>query len=263
MDSPAGGARGGRGGGRGRGAFSRGGVPGSGPPRGPAADRPRGGGGSGAMRGNPRRDPVGTRAPRPTYQPPGRRPGGPHVNEGPTVEVRVEGWRESKGGADECISFLERKTKMTFKKVRLIIQKNFLFFIRLLSLSLLHQFVDILFLLPPSMRWCFFVLLRRLLLFGSMRRVVENWVHGLWTSGDFYRYYQSTSHCVAHRGHTISNTNYPTSKKSSNPKTSKKTSKKRNSCENNLETKWKAEKCQNDHFPSFPNAPSFSYHADS
>ncbi|KAH8148245.1 uncharacterized protein LAJ45_07697 [Morchella importuna] len=116
MDSPAGGARGGRGGGRGRGAFSRGGVPGSGPPRGPAADRPRGGGGSGAMRGNPRRDPVGTRAPRPTYQPPGRRPGGPHVNEGPTVEVRVEGWRESKGGADECISFLERKTKMTFKK---------------------------------------------------------------------------------------------------------------------------------------------------
>jgi hypothetical protein len=182
------------------------------------------------MRGNPRRDPVGTRA-RPVYQPPGRRPGGPHINEGPTVEVKVEGWRESKGGADECISFLERKTKMTFKKVRLKIQKYLLFFIRLLSLSSATSICGYIVSSSAINEVVFFCTATTLASFGSMRRVVENWVHGLWTSGDFYRYYQSTSHCVAHRGHTISNTNYPTSKKSSNPKTSKKTSKKRNSCE--------------------------------
>lgn len=123
MDAPTNGARGGARGGRGRGGFGRGGGPGSQPPRGPASDRPRGQGGSGAMRGNPRRDPVGSR-PRavPAAQFPKGGPGGPHVNEGPTVEARVYGWRESKASAEECVAFLERKSRLKFKKVRLIIR---------------------------------------------------------------------------------------------------------------------------------------------
>lgn len=129
MDAPAGGARGGGGGGggarggRGRGNFSRGGGQGSGPPRGPASDRPRGQGGSGAMRGNPRREPVGTRPGHNRPPPPARlRQGEPHVNEGPTVEARVYGWKESKASPEECVAFLERKSRVKFTKVRLIIR---------------------------------------------------------------------------------------------------------------------------------------------
>lgn len=265
MDSPAGGARGGRGGGgRGRGAFSRGGAPGSGPPRGPAADRPRGGGGSGAMRGNPRRDPVGTRAPRTTYQPPGRRPGGPHINEGPTVEVRVEGWRESKGGADECISFLERKTKMTFKKVRLKIQIFFLFFIRLLSLS-------------SATSICGYIVsssaIKEVVFFCTATTLASFWKHekscrklGAWPV-DFWRFFIDITKVprIAWRivGIQFRIQSTPLRKKAQTQKRPKKTSKKRNSCENNPKQKWKAEMGQNNHFPSFLNAPSFSYHADS
>lgn len=75
------------------------------------------------MRGNPRRDPVGTRQGSSRAPPPGRpRPGESHLNEGPTVEARVYGWKESRASAEECVSFLERKSRLKFKKVRLIIR---------------------------------------------------------------------------------------------------------------------------------------------
>lgn len=106
MDGPAGGARGGRGGGAGGGGGRNqnnnnnnrnndGGARG-----GRGGGRGRGGSGAGGGRGA-RRDPVGT-----------RRDGG-----APLFAVKVRGWRDTKGTADECIQMLERKTQLKFKKV--------------------------------------------------------------------------------------------------------------------------------------------------
>lgn len=190
MDAPAGGARGGgaRGGRGGRGNFNRGG--GSGPPRGPAADRPRGQGGSGAMRGNPRRDPVGTRQGSSRAPPPGRpRPGESHPNEGPTVEARVYGWKESRASAEECVSFLERKSRLKFKKVRLIIRV----FIFALSSppSSAASFCGHIFSSSAHPSWRrFFVLL------GSIR--VSGMVRDFWR---LPRYYQRILIVVGRHGH--------------------------------------------------------------
>lgn len=119
MDAPAGtrgrgNGRGGRGGRRGGGGPGRA-VNLNNAPKGPAADRERvGGSGSGAIRGargNTRRDPAGTR--RPAGAGNSRR----NAPAGPLVPVKVLGWKESKGTADECVKFLERKTNLKLKKV--------------------------------------------------------------------------------------------------------------------------------------------------
>lgn len=106
MDGPAGGARGGRGGGGGgrnnNTNNNRNNDAGGNTARGGRGGRGRGGSGAGGGGGrNARRDPVGT-----------RRDGG-----APLFAVKVRGWRDTKGSADECIQMLERKTQMKFKKV--------------------------------------------------------------------------------------------------------------------------------------------------
>jgi len=60
------------------------------------------GSGSGAMRTKTPRDPIG------------------HVKGaiiGGFVEMRITGWKESKGNDKECVVFLERKTGQKFRKV--------------------------------------------------------------------------------------------------------------------------------------------------
>jgi hypothetical protein len=58
---------------------------------------------------DPKRDPIGTRShmarAAPRYS-------------GPMAGVKVEGWKLSKGTAEECAQFLERKSKLQFIKVR-------------------------------------------------------------------------------------------------------------------------------------------------
>jgi nuclear RNA export factor len=105
MDAPAKtGGRGGRGARRG-GARS---ININGAPTGPAAERASGSG-SGATRSR------GTR-------PSGRSRGGTARKssgrpEAPLIGVKVWGWKQSKGSAEECVRFLERKTNLKFKKV--------------------------------------------------------------------------------------------------------------------------------------------------
>lgn len=102
MDAPSGGARGR--GTRRPGARSGRSVNLNNAPKGPAADRHKGSG-SGAGR-DTRRDPVGTRGPKKGAQ--------AHRN---TVPVKVEGWKDTKRSAEECVKFLERKTKLRFPQV--------------------------------------------------------------------------------------------------------------------------------------------------
>lgn len=137
------------------------------------------------MRGNPRRDPTGTRPGNTRPPPQGRsRPGEPNVNEGPTVEARVYGWKESRASAEECVSFLERKSRLRFKKVRLIIR---VFIFALSSLSSAASFCGYTF----SSSWrCFFVLL------GSIR--VSGMVRDFWR---LPRYYQRILIVVGPYGH--------------------------------------------------------------
>jgi nuclear RNA export factor len=113
MDAPAGG--------RGRGGFRarRGGggrpININNAPKGPAADREKASGsGSGVTRsrGSSRRDPAGTRS-----RGDSSRKTGSTTSSGPVVGVRVQGWKESKGSAEECVRFLERKTNLKFRKV--------------------------------------------------------------------------------------------------------------------------------------------------
>lgn len=117
MDA-SGGARG-VGGGRGGRGGRRGGrnVNINGAPRGQAADRT--GSGSGAGRGGriSSRNPVGTR-PRGGATSGSSRRGGQPARSGTLLGVRVEGWKQSKGSAEECVRFLERKTSLRFRKVR-------------------------------------------------------------------------------------------------------------------------------------------------
>ncbi|CUS10216.1 unnamed protein product [Tuber aestivum] len=92
--------RGGRGGGGGAGAVSRGGRSGAGSiiPAGPAAGRTDLGPNRG--RGIPTR---------------GSRNGTVSVSE-TLVEVRITGWKDSKGSAEEAIAFLERKSRIKLRK---------------------------------------------------------------------------------------------------------------------------------------------------
>lgn len=137
------------------------------------------------MRGNPRRDPAGARQGNTRPPPLGRpRPGESNVNEGPTVEARVYGWKESRASAEECVSFLERKSRLRFKKVRLIIR---VFIFALSSPSSAASFCGYTF----SSSWrCFFVLLESIRVSGMVR--------------DFWRlprYYQRILIVVGPHGH--------------------------------------------------------------
>lgn len=142
------------------------------------------------------------------------------MNEGPTVEARVEGWKESRGSADECINFLERKSRLKFKKVRLIIQ---VFFPSPLhhpsSAASFCGYIGFLLRTHPTWRWCFLYYYAACL---AARRVSEM-VWGLWTSGDFLDITKESS-LRGHHGHTVSNTKYPTLEK---PKSQKKAFKSR------------------------------------
>ena len=82
-------------------------------PKGPAADRDRhSGSGSGATRSRgSQRNPPGTRSVRSSAAP--RRV----ASSGPTVGVKVYGWKQSKGSAEECVRFIERKANIRIRKV--------------------------------------------------------------------------------------------------------------------------------------------------
>lgn len=141
------------------------------------------------MRGNPRREQVGSRQGNTRPPPPGRsRPGESHVNEGPMVEARVYGWKESKASAEECVSFLERKSRLKFKKVRLIIR---VFIFALSSPSSAASFCGYTFFFSAHPSWRrFFVLLESIRVSGMVR--------------DFWRlprYYQKILIVVGHHGH--------------------------------------------------------------
>lgn len=113
MDAPAGGRGRGRGGRGGRRAGARPANINS-APKGPAAERGKvGASGSGVTRTRTsgRKEPINNRSRAGTST----KKVGPT---GPTVGVRVQGWKESKGSAEECVRFLERKTNLRFRKVR-------------------------------------------------------------------------------------------------------------------------------------------------
>lgn len=141
------------------------------------------------MRGNPRRDPVGTRQGSTRPPPMGRpRPGESNVNEGHMVEARVYGWKESRASAEECVNFLERKSRLRFKKVRLIIR---VFIFALSSPSSAASFCGYTFSSSAHPLWrCFFVLLESIRVSGMVR--------------DFWRlprYYQRILIVVGRHGH--------------------------------------------------------------
>lgn len=141
------------------------------------------------MRGNPRREQAGSRQGNARPPPPGRsRPGESHVNEGPMVEARVYGWKESKASAEECVSFLERKSRFKFKKVRLIIR---IFIFALSSPSSAASFCGYTFFSSAHPSWRrFFVLLEWIRVSGTVR--------------DFWRlprYYQKILIVVGRHGH--------------------------------------------------------------
>jgi nuclear RNA export factor len=106
MDAPGRlGGRGGRGGRRGGGGRS---VNINNAPKGPAAERASGSG-SGVARSR------GTRASGKSRGGSARKGG--RAPEVPLIGVKVWGWKQSKGSAEECVRFLERKTNMKFRKV--------------------------------------------------------------------------------------------------------------------------------------------------
>jgi nuclear RNA export factor len=116
------GATGGRGGRGGRGGGRGGRMGGSGQRRGP----PVSGSGRGSStfgqhpptgrKDDTRRDPIGTRSRGNLSRDIGSRIAASAAEN--LVEVRVYGWKESKGSAEECIAFLERRSKLKLRKVR-------------------------------------------------------------------------------------------------------------------------------------------------
>lgn len=114
MDGHAGGrgGRSGRGGGRAGGGQRRGPQPASGSGRGSSALNQQ------MPRTAPRKDPGATRRTGPSKDFGSRIASSPSSAAETLIEVRVYGWKESKGTAEECVAFLERKSRMKLRKVR-------------------------------------------------------------------------------------------------------------------------------------------------